>query len=255
MRMSWSFWQTRNDGRLAIICLWGSVVLHKPSLALYPGSRDFLLAQTPGERKTKATHCESDLSLELKSPISIGLLNLAAWTPLGRVGGISVHFIKYKSIQGCTTWTQVPTSASRPTSAAPDLRATVKPSPCSLQSNLESPLFNNLDHCLRSVPDARISEWGNQAQRRVACPGHYGLPCKAEGRHLSRRHSCPNLVLWENALKISRHSLCSPAFFAWKYFGQELAQRQRASGRFRKVPGGFRGPESPEDLFSHLIHS
>lgn len=54
-------------------------------------------------------HHEFCLPLELKSPIS---WSLATWTPLGPVKGISVPFIKYKSIQVCITWAQVSTFCS-----------------------------------------------------------------------------------------------------------------------------------------------
>lgn len=61
-----------------------------------------------------------------------------------------------------------------------------------------------------------------------------------------------NLVLKGNALRISRHLSRFLAFFAWVYIAPELQQPQRASERFRKVPGGFEGPGAPEDLSSHL---
>lgn len=166
-------------------------------------------------------------------------------TPLGPVKGISVHFIKYKSMQGFPTWIQGPTSASRLTFCSPRPGATPKPSLQAFQSTLEVTLSSvqflhfqpRHTTCYKNgvngpghwrVADSRVSEYGNMG-RESTDREQGGCVLRQPRLHLQSRMlesfslmHLSNPVLKENGSKLSRHFLCSPVSFIWTYMVQEL---------------------------------
>lgn len=125
--------------------------------------------------------CEFYLSLEQKSPISWGL---AMQNPLGPVKRISVHFVKYKSVQGCTTWTQCQCQQPGCLSAAPKLGATPKTLPHAFQSPLQSHLviitIPYLSTQTHNVPEKRGSTSWATASEGLLMPGFQNKGIKAK---------------------------------------------------------------------------